>query len=191
MHLVAKQRRRLVDEINITPLTDVFLVLLIIMMVVAPLMHDMRQGIKPPKVAGGTDLSEVQILVEVDQYGIYYINSEKTPEDQLAAKLQAEMIKLGAGTPLENMVIRADKATKCKAVLKVYSAAREAQFKNMTVVIENLTEDRSKALAEQNTASPPAETPPIAVEGAPPVVTPPPAGVAPEPAQQPQSGGAQ
>jgi biopolymer transport protein ExbD/biopolymer transport protein TolR len=184
MHLVAKQRRRLVDEINITPLTDVFLVLLIIMMVVAPLMHEMRQGIKPPKVAGGADLSEVQMMIEVDNMGIYYVNSEKTAEDQLAAKLQAEMAKLGAGTPLENMVIRADKMTKCKAVLKVYDAAREAQFKNMTVVIENLTDERAKTLGEKNAEAPVPDSQPV--EGALPIVTPP--VVAPEPGQTGKAG---
>ena len=73
------------NEINITPLTDIFLVLLIIMMVIAPLLD--KQGISltvPENVEQSKIEKEPQILtVVVTQNNKYLINNEEVSPDRL------------------------------------------------------------------------------------------------------------
>ena len=77
--------RETFNEINITPLTDIFLVLLIIMMVIAPLLD--KQGISltvPENVEQSKIEKEPQILtVVVTQNNKYLINNEEVSPDRL------------------------------------------------------------------------------------------------------------
>ena len=143
MHMAAgKVKKKLVDEINITPLTDVFLVLLIIMMVVAPMIKTTRREIIPPKVEGGVPLERVKLVVEVTRDGVYFVDGDQVEESKLAEVLRAK-----AGQYLEkDVVIQADKLTKSRATLRVFDAAREAGFEKMTVAVEMLQPSREKEL---------------------------------------------
>ena len=56
------EKRSTFNEINITPLTDIFLVLLIIMMVIAPSFQSMDNNIKMPEVNSGVAVEEKKML---------------------------------------------------------------------------------------------------------------------------------
>lgn len=73
------------NEINITPLTDIFLVLLIIMMVVAPMLDQQGIGLTVPENVEQTKMDkESKILtVTVTSNNKYYIHNVEVPADNL------------------------------------------------------------------------------------------------------------
>jgi biopolymer transport protein ExbD/biopolymer transport protein TolR len=146
MHLSAgKNRKKFVDEINITPLTDVFLVLLIIMMVVAPMLKTIRTDIHPPDVKGADPLTKVKLLVEITKEGLYFVDSDPVTTIRLAETLQA---KSNQPDVEKSLVIRADALAKTRSVMNVMTAASKAGFKQTTIAIEALPESRGQELTE-------------------------------------------
>jgi len=132
MHLAGKVKRRLVDEINITPLTDVFLVLLIIMMVMAPMMKMTRTEIRPPEVDKGAALDPSKLAIEVTKEGVYYVDGKETPPPELANVLRA-----AAKDPPEtrSLILQGDKEALSKYAVAVFSAAREADYRAVTLAV--------------------------------------------------------
>lgn len=155
----AGTRKELIDEINITPLTDVFLVLLIIMMVVAPMMKLSRTEIRLPNADGGVSAGNAGLVIEITQDGRYFLEGAEANAANLTAVLQGKLATLTD----KELVIRADRQTDCRAVLKVFDAARAAQYAKMVIALETLTPGRAGEL----TALPPLETVQMEGEGGP------------------------
>jgi biopolymer transport protein ExbD len=147
-------KRAVFCDINITPLTDIFLVLLIIMMVVTPLMQSMRGDIKPPAIASGAAVKQNKLTVEITKDGQYFVNGEATAVAQLSSVLQRH----GATLEEKNVLVRADKTTRSGAVMNVLEAARDAQFTKVTVAGEPLSSSRQDHLTQP-------EPPAAAVDG--------------------------
>src|SRR5258706_1729249 len=90
-------------DINITPLVDVVLVLLIIFMVVTPLLEK-DIGVRVPsteKVDEITDVPPDQLVVRVSADGALAINQEKVPKDEYVDRLKGILAKKG---PLDKVV---------------------------------------------------------------------------------------
>ena len=169
MQTAGRNNKQVFNEINITPLTDIFLVLLIIMMVVAPMMQQLRQDIKPPNVLSGSPVEQNKLTVEVAKDGLIYVQGAETKADQLIDTLKEQQALLasktggskataaeatsaeGAAAEEKNLIIRADKATKSGEVLKIFEAARDAGFTKVTVAGEPLGDDRQSELQQQQT----------------------------------------
>ncbi len=132
MHLAGKTKRRLVDEINITPLTDVFLVLLIIMMVIAPMMKMTRMDIRTPEVDSGGELDPKRLLVEVTKEGAYYVGGAQTSEPELANTLKAKATE-PAGE--RGLIIQGDREALSKYALIIFQAAKTAEYKEVTLAV--------------------------------------------------------
>ena len=146
----ASSRRQTFSDINITPLTDIFLVLLIIMMVVAPMMQSHRQDIKAPQIANGQSMKQSKLTVEVTKDGQYFVNGTETPAKNLAAAFGKEAANLTE----KNVVIRADQQTRSGAVMTVLEAARDAKFVKVTVAGEALSEKRQESLGKTSITTP-------------------------------------
>ncbi len=121
-----------ISQINVTPLVDVMLVLLIIFMVTAPIL---QQGIPVdvPKVAGGPLTGqEEQLVVNVGKGGETYLNDTPMPLDQLTEKLRA----IVAARPDRQLYVRADQTVPYGVVMKVMGAVRDAGLTRVGLVTE-------------------------------------------------------
>ena len=122
--------RKTFNEINITPLTDIFLVLLIIMMVVAPLLD--QQGISlnvPENVEEQQIDKDPQILtIYVSAANKYFINNEEIEKDRLGTVLAQEIKNYPDG-----LLIKTDEEATHGAVVTVMDKARYAGVKAISI----------------------------------------------------------
>jgi biopolymer transport protein TolR len=120
------------SQINVTPLVDVMLVLLVIFMVTAPILH---QGINVslPRVAGGAlSGEEVQLVVTVAPQGKIYLNDTPLATPELLGKLQAILRE----QPDRTVYLRADASVPYGEVMRVIAAIREAGVQRLGMVTE-------------------------------------------------------
>ena len=82
-------KKALFTEINITPLTDIFLVLLIIMMVVAPTFQSVDNTITIPEVNSGVSIEQGKVVVSVTKDGTIYVDTKRSSAETLVADLEA------------------------------------------------------------------------------------------------------
>jgi biopolymer transport protein ExbD len=111
------------SEINVTPLVDVMLVLLIIFMITAPLMSHRITVALPnanPKVSDTEHVEPMDLAVKED--GTMYLSDAEVTE----AELKAQFAVAAAKSPQPELQIRADKATEYKYVRKILGDAKAA-----------------------------------------------------------------
>jgi biopolymer transport protein ExbD/biopolymer transport protein TolR len=122
-------------DINVTPLTDVFLVLLVIMILIAPLIDKSDLKIKPPETKNAKKVDESKgIFIDVDKEGQIAINGQfldnKDPT-ALAERIKELLKKLGnTDVPC---IVNADGDAREKEIVAVMQAASEAGIKRMRV----------------------------------------------------------
>lgn len=134
--------RHTFSEINITPLTDVFLVLLIIMILIAPLINQSSLKVEPPVAEHGKAEQENKVVtVEVSKDGIIAVNGakvsdEKTPIQQVQGlvkdAIKKEFEKFG--TDDVPVALRADSESRQKYVVSVLDAAAGVGVKKLRIV---------------------------------------------------------
>ena len=125
-------RPGMMSEINVTPLVDVMLVLLIIFMVAAPMM---TQGLEVnlPKVdSAALQTEEEQTILTIHADGTLFLDEYQVPGDNLAYKVTAVMKANGNTT----IFIRADHATPYGEVAQVMGQLRQAGITNVGLVTE-------------------------------------------------------
>src|SRR5262245_56495410 len=109
-------------EINVTPLVDVMLVLLVIFIITAPLLaYAIRLDLPDVKAAPVASRSEA-IKLSIDAEGQVFWNADRVDAKDLAARLTLA----AARTPQPDLHLRADKATRFERVAEVMAAAQEA-----------------------------------------------------------------
>ena len=126
---MSSRRRDCFNEINITPLTDIFLVLLIIMMVIAPLLDEQGLNLTVPENVAAEHVKESKILtVLVDEQGQYFIN-----EEPILAKDLSSIIKSSLTQYPDGLMIQSDGEATHGAIVKLMDEARNAGVKNISV----------------------------------------------------------
>ena len=119
------------NEINITPLTDIFLVLLIIMMVVAPLLDQQGLNLTVPEMVDQEQIKdgETKILtVAVSADDRYYIDGEEISSDSLETTLK----QLAKDYP-DGLMIESDGNATHGAVVKLMDNARNSGITSISV----------------------------------------------------------
>lgn len=140
----------LFTEINITPLTDIFLVLLIIMMVIAPSFQSVDQDINIPEINSGVAVEQKNAEISVTKHGHYYINGRPIKSENLVA----ELTQLKPTLEKAEVVVKADTDTKSSEIQKIMKAAQEAEYAKLVLAGEPLTKKEQKSLEEQKNIKP-------------------------------------
>lgn len=117
-------------EINIVPLVDVMLVLLIIFMVAAPLSITGINVNLPTSAAKGTSVDESRIVISIDEKGGYYLEKTKIPPENLQDKLTS----IFENREKKQLFIRADRQVSYGSVVDVMSTAKLAGISKMSML---------------------------------------------------------
>ena len=134
------------NEINITPLTDIFLVLLIIMMVIAPSFQSIDNNINMPEINSGISVEEKNATISVTKEGDMFLNGERATDENL----EDSLVKIIDTLQEKQVVVRADKDTKSSEIMKIMRIAQNAGYEKLTVAGEPLSKKEQKKLQEEN-----------------------------------------
>ena len=120
------------NEINMTPLVDVMLVLLIIFIITVPVMKH-SVNIDLPRASNEQQVVKPEtVRLSVDAEGIYFLNDIKISDVDLAPRLKLE----AARNPQPNLHIRGDKAVRYEKVAQAMAAAQQAGLRKIGFITE-------------------------------------------------------
>jgi biopolymer transport protein TolR len=125
-----RRKGALMSEINVTPMVDVMLVLLIIFMVAAPLMTVGVPIDLPETQAKAMNVDTTPLTISVDKDGGVFIMETPIEVDSLVAKLQA-IADQGYD---QRIFVQGDKAADYGTVIKVMALISSAGYKNLGLV---------------------------------------------------------
>ena len=121
------------SDINVTPLVDVCLVLLIIFMVVTPMLQKgVPVNLPVTEEPEKTPDSEKQMLISVKSDGSVYLGPTVVRKEQV----QSELETIHQRTPDREIAVKGDKLVKYGAVLDVLKALREVGFNNVGLIAQ-------------------------------------------------------
>ena len=128
------RRRGVMAEINVTPMVDVMLVLLVIFMVTAPLLTVGVPLDLPQTQAKSLDQDKEPLTISVNEQGKVYLQNSETDVDALIAKLQA--IAQARGGTEARIYVRGDKSVNYGTMRKVMGQLSSAGFHRVALVTE-------------------------------------------------------
>ena len=123
------------NEINMTPLVDVMLVLLIIFIITVPVMKH-SVNIDLPRASNEAQLTKPETLrLSVDASGGYFLNETPVSDEALTVQLKAA----AAQNPQPDLHIRGDKAVRYERVAQAMAAAQQAGLRKIGFITEPRT----------------------------------------------------
>ncbi|MHB8383045.1 MAG: protein TolR [Candidatus Binataceae bacterium] len=135
------QRGQMVSQINVTPLVDVMLVLLVIFMVTAPIIQQGVQVTLPKVKAEALSGKEDQFVVSITRANEIYLNDTRLSASDLTDKLAA----ISRERPDREVFIRADEQVPYGEVIRTMAAIKAAGIENVGMVTETPADGDSEA----------------------------------------------
>ena len=120
------------NEINMTPLVDVMLVLLIIFIITVPVMKHAVNVELPTATSQPEQVKPETLQLSVDAQGAYFLNQSLVASDALSRVLQAEAAK----DPQPELHIRGDKAVRYEFVAQAMASAQQAGLRKIGFISE-------------------------------------------------------
>jgi len=124
--------RGIMAEINVTPLVDVMLVLLVIFMVTAPMMQQGVQVNLPKADTKAMTPAEETVVVTVDKNGKVFINKDEVP----AAALRSRLSDMFAARAKKEIFLKADAGVPYGEVVKAMAEIKGAGIERLGMVTE-------------------------------------------------------
>ncbi len=121
---------RPVSEINVTPMVDVMLVLLIIFMVTAPLLTSAVNVDLPKAAAAPSPQDDKPLTVSVNAAGDVFLQEEQIEVGDLVGKLKA----ISEGNPDKKILVRGDKGNSYGRMLEVMAVITQGGFTHMALL---------------------------------------------------------
>ena len=120
------------NEINMTPLVDVMLVLLIIFIITIPVMKHSVNIDLPRATNQPQDAKPQTVRLSVDAQGSYFWKETQVTDTQLLVQLKEQAAK----NPQPDLHIRGDKAVRYERVAQAMAAAQQAGLKKIGFITE-------------------------------------------------------
>ncbi|MBC7963150.1 MAG: protein TolR [Steroidobacteraceae bacterium] len=124
--------RGIMAEINVTPMVDVMLVLLVIFMVTAPMMQQGVQVNLPKADTKAMTPAEESVVVSVDKSGKIYINKDEVP----AGDLKARLATMFASRAKKEVFLKADASVPYGEVVRAMADIKGAGIERLGMVTE-------------------------------------------------------
>jgi biopolymer transport protein TolR len=128
-----KRRRKpnLMAEINITPFTDVVLVLLIIFMIATPFIYQSSMMVELPQASMPEEKAQ-DIVITINAEGDVYLDDEKVDLDALQKRITAMVVN----EPDLSVIVNGDKNVRYNAVIQVMDVLKQSGVMNPGLGIE-------------------------------------------------------
>ena len=120
------------NEINMTPMVDIMLVLLIIFIITVPVMKHSVNIDLPRATNEAQNIRPETLRLAVDARGLYFMNEIQIADDQLLPQLKAA----AAQNPQPELHIRGDKAVRYERVAAAMAAAQQAGLRKIGFITE-------------------------------------------------------
>ncbi|MBC7690561.1 MAG: biopolymer transporter ExbD [Methylotenera sp.] len=121
-----------ISGINVTPLVDVVLVLLVIFLMTAPVIYQSAIKVQLPKAKSGEQAEKSPLNFTLTKEGDLMWDKEKISWETLAQRLKA----MGTQTPEQTAVISADQTTQHGTVIRLMDALRQAGLTRFALNVE-------------------------------------------------------
>jgi biopolymer transport protein TolR len=128
----SRARAGLIAGINITPLTDVVLVLLVIFMIATPLLIRSEIKVNLPRTAAADAAPQKTIVVTIDAAGSVYVDGGRVALEQLAPALSSTLKK----RPNAPVIVMGDKDVRYDLVVRVLEIARTSGVGKLSLAVE-------------------------------------------------------
>ena len=134
------KRRGMIADINVTPLVDVVLVLLVVFMVTAELLNTTQAiRVELPKASSSTPIQPTKPLkITVTAKGTYLVDGVKTAPEALVKKVR-ERVKLTG--PKTEVVVAADKSSRHELFVELLDLLRAEGISRFAIQTADLAED--------------------------------------------------
>lgn len=128
------RKQNLLAEINITPFTDVILVLLIIFMITTPLILQSTIKVNLPSATTASPMKETsQANITITNESLIYLNNDLVTRKELKAKINTVYRQ----NPDLDVVILSDKLVRFKDIVSVLDILNELGIKNLNIAARN------------------------------------------------------
>ena len=131
---------RPMSEINVTPMVDVMLVLLIVFMVAAPLLTVGVPVDLPQTNAPAINEQKEPLVISINNEGKLFLQNSEVADDQIIARLKA----ITANNPNATIYVRGDKAINYGRIMEVMGMVGSAGYSKVSLIAEMPRDQRAR-----------------------------------------------